>query len=329
MDEDFQVSKSLAEKRRRYFADRDKKIAEKKGFRRIEVDEGPKGPQFLMVLLCVLGIALVSFKAFGPSLFQAEGADIYDTYSGTGPSSSLSGARLDPQVIQSDLIRLETALFEPDQADSLDMVAVSLRFEIDRVLTKLAVGGPRQTAAARALERLADTLPESPDLDELEGFKRDWLDFRAQHFQQASWFRSGSPSNRPSALSYAAYREASGDLLRLAGRMVSETESIVTESSKLSTSGAQDDERTQIQTQWSQTVQNWRNELRTIHSKVPGRPDTPPSSEALAAIQQLESAFRACESALPPSLPKASDLRSIEGALLRAQFATEAFDKLQ
>lgn len=328
MDEDFHVSQSLAEKRRRYFAERDKKIAEKKGFRRIEVDDGPRGPQFLMVLLCVLGIALVGFKAFGPNLFRADTSDVFDAYSGSAGNSEASGARLDPQPMQSDLIRLETALFDPDQVDSLDLVVVNLQFEIERLLSRLSGADPRQTAAARSLERLADGLPESPDLETLERFKSDWLRYRGEHFQHASWFRTPSAGNRPTGLTYAAYREASSDLLRLAGRILTDTEAVLSERSALGTVADQEETLARMTSDWNSTTQSWREELRTIRATVPSQPDRPPSNEALAAIQQLDSAFRACEGALPSGLPSDSDIQTIEAALLRAQFATEAFDRL-
>lgn len=330
MDEDFHVTDSLAEKRRRYFAERDKSIAEKKGFRRLEVDSGPKGPQFLMVLLCFLGIALVSFKAFGPSLFNTSGAGVDDIYSGVTTSTETDdGIRIDPTPLQSDLIRLETALFEPAQAGSVSEIVVGVQFEVSRVLTTLtASSDTRMESAARALEEIASRL-ERADVDSLGLFKGDWVRLRKQHFQHAQWFREMPTDAVTSATSYAVYRDVSVDLLRLVGRTLSDVEDIMAKQSGVGTLDVHQDERDALQAEWRRLTADWSSELRTVRSKMPERPDSPPSGRALAAIQQLGSAFRACENALPADrLPRESDLQTLENVLLRAQLATEAFDGL-
>ena len=330
MDEDFEPSKSLAEKRRRYFEKRDKFIAEKKGFRRIDVDTGPQGPQFLMVLLCVLGIALVVFKAFGPRLFGTEAFDVGATYT---PDSSASestnpGVRIDPEPMQSQLIRLEASLFSPDNADSLELVLIGAKFELDRVTQLLKDSSdPRQGTAGEDLELLASELSNESSLEELEAFKGRWLQLRSQHFQHASWFRKGS-SGQQSSVSYTLYRESANDLVRMIGQGLDDMEDTIRKNEQIGTLEVNREEREQLASEWREVVSSWSSELRRIRSKVPRRPDNPPSNEALTAMQQLSSALRACDNLLPDNLPSESHLQGLEAALLRAQFASEALGQL-
>ena len=331
MDEDFHPSGPLAEKRRKYFEARDKYLAEKKGFRLINMDTRPKGPQFMMVLLCVLGSALVSFRAFGPKLFVYESAVVSDVFTEqSSGSEAFLGVRIDPETVKPRLTRLENALFSPDQADSIESVINHVVFEVDGMAKALKESQDhRQEQAATELEDLRrDALKEGARAEDLKTFIDGWLKIRSTHFQFASWFRKPS-GDSDTKMSVVIYRDVAYALLSHLGEGLEETESLLPEISKAGTLEINKAFREELLKRWQATATSWSSDLKRLQERIPKRPKTPPSRSALAAIQQLDSAMQASQNKLPSDrLPTGADLKGLEDALLLAQLAADSLSGL-
>ena len=333
MDEDLEVSPSLAEKRRRYFEARDKHLREKKGFRRLNVDTGPKGPQLVMVLLCLLGIALVSFQIFGPALYQTEDEDISDVFPGDEESTtSKTGIRLDPESMRSNLTRLELALFEPSES-SFEGIVNELTAEVDRFLEYLrGHQEPREQALADDLDETAAPLrQESFDLEALEELRNRWMRLRARHFQQASWLHSASEvSTKDAEAAYAVYRDLADTLLRQVGSGLSSAEDAIEEFSAVGSLERDQPARDEILANWKDAAQSWHDDIDELRGSLPERPGTDAPADVLLAVHRLETALNESVERMPTDrLPTSEDLAAMEETLARAQFAVEAFDNLE
>ena len=333
MDDDFQPGPSLSEKRRKYFAARDKYLAEKKGFRKLDVESGPQGPQFVMVLLCLLGVALVAFQILGPALYREEAEDITDIFPGDDPDSqNRSGIRLDPEPLQSYLIRLEVALFEPSSADSFESVVSDIALELDRFseFLKASQDPGHQTFVTELESTMAPVRDESFDLESLSALQRGWIRLRSQSFQTTSWFRTPSRTERSPLPTYAVYRDIADQLLRQVGDGLSETEDVIEELSGIGTLESDQPARQDLLNRWTETAESWHDEIQALQSSLPERPSPNSPNALLDAIHRLDSALSESRSRLPSGrLPTAEDLASLEEALTRAQFAVEGFESLE
>lgn len=332
--DDFEPGPTLSEKRRKYFEARDKFLAEKKGFRKLDVESGPGGPQFIMVLLCLLGIALVAFQLFGPALYRDEGEEITDTFPGEddlGDQAS-PGVRIDPEVMQSQLIRLEVALFEPSETDSFEDIVSGLIFEIDRFSDFLKSSQEsRQEAVATELEELAASIKADEfKLEDLESVQVQWLQLRGSSFQTAKWFRRPAAIKPSAEVTFAVYRDAADELLRHIGSGITEAEDTIEENDGIGNLERDQLARRELLSRWQDSAQEWQAELESIGELLPDRPDSSATAELMEAIYRLETALRAGQNQMPTGrLPNAEDLLNMEEALARAQYAVEGFGEIQ
>ncbi len=332
--DDFEPGPTLSEKRRKYFEARDKFLAEKKGFRKLDVDSGPGGPQFIMVLLCLLGIALVAFQIFGPALYRDEGEEITDTFPGDEDQDdqAQSGVRIDPESMQSQLIRLEIALFEPSDTDSFEDVVNGLIFEIDRMSELLKSSQEaRQEALAADLEELSASIKADEfRLEDLESVQTKWIQLRGRSFQSAKWFRRPATLKPSSEVTFAVYRDAADELLRHIGSGITEAEDTIEENEGIGNLERDQLARRDLLSRWQESAQEWQAELESIGELLPDRPDSSATGDLMEAIYRLETAIRAGQNQMPTGrLPNAEDLQKMEEALARAQYAVEGFGEIQ
>lgn len=331
--DDFEPAPPLSEKRRQYFAARDKYFADKKGFRKLEVSSGPGGPQFIMVLLCLLGIALVAFQLFGPALYKDESEDITDTFPGEELEEQIGpGVRLDPDLMQSQLIRLEVALFDPAPASSFDEIVSGLIFEIDRMSEFLKSSRElRQEALANELDAMAGVVrADDFKLNDLASIQQQWLQIRAKSFQSAKWFRRPARLKPSAQATFTVYRDAADQLLRHVGGGITEAEDTIEENEGIGTLEQDQVARRELLSQWQESAEEWQLELKSIEELLPDRPDASASGEILEALHRLETALAAGQNQMPTDrFPNAADLLLMEEALARAQYAVEGFEELQ
>ena len=330
--DDFEPDPPLSEKRRRYFAARDKFFAEKKGFRKLDVDSGPKGPQFVMVLLCLFGIALVAFQILGPSLYRQDSDDITDIFPGDDPDpQTRAGIRLDPEPLQSYLIRMEVALFDPPPADSFETITANLSLEIDRLSEYLKTSQEpgHQNLATELESATASAREDGFDLKALVEVQNAWLSLRARSFRSASWFRKPTPSERSPQPTYAMYRDVSDQLLRQVGNGLTEVEDTIQELAGIGSQESDQTTRQDLLARWKGTAEAWRDEVLALKESLPKRPSPTAPGALLDAVHRLDKAFEQSLSRLPADrLPTAEDLTLLEETLTRAQFAVEGFDAL-
>lgn len=332
--DDFEPDPTLSEKRRKYFEARDKFLAEKKGFRKLNVDSGPGGPQFIMVLLCLLGIALVAFQLFGPALYRDDGEEITDTFPGDDGQDDQAppGVRLDPEAMKSQLIRLEIALFEPSESDSFEDIINALIFEIDRVADFLKSSQEaRQEALTVELEDLSASIKADDfKLEDLESVQVKWLQLRGSSFQSAKWFRRPATVKAGAEATFAVYRDAADELLRHIGSGITEAEDTIEENEGIGNLERDQLARRELLSRWQDSAQEWQAELESIGELLPDRPDSSATGELMEAIYRLETAIRAGQNQMPTGrLPNADDLQNMEEALARAQYAVEGFGEIQ
>lgn len=318
-------SSSLQEKRRRYFEKRDKHLSERKGFRKIEVASPSSGPQFLMVLLCVLGIALALYQIFGRDPFASEGDQVMNTFNGAeGESEPSSGVRIRPDGLKDEIAAVESALLDP-QVDSLEQMINSTSFEVGLLIRALKRDpDQRKEAAASELEVLSQDLSTDLDLEGIQRFKQDWLRFRDRNFQKAAWFHSGTGDALGHRVALAVYRGVADDLLQHVGQGIEDGEAMEQEASRVGTLDIHQATRDQLMEEWRGQAQTWNDELERLTNRAPDNRDSIPAT-SIAAVQQLKSALRDARGKLPTDrFPTAADMTMLEGVLLKAQLAVEA-----
>lgn len=255
-----------------------------KRYQRLEVENQPRGPQFLLVLLCLLGAALVAYGIFGP---QAEDED---PLAGLLPTDgeetvALTDPLVDPDALRAPIEDFERSLFLA--GGGLDDLGQQIAIDAS-ALADAATELPGSHAQQLA-EGVAQIAVEAEDgtfsLEELERLRARWPALRKRHLTASAWFRQASPRDRDRA-AIGAYSDAAEDLERSivaaalrAGALVEDEPSGI-------------DERDLQLAAWASAAEAWREELDAIDDSLPPRPPSNASSEFLDAVQRLESALR-------------------------------------
>lgn len=289
-------------------------------YRRIE-DLKRRGPQFIMVLLALLAIALILYRLFGPELLKVDEEEIADTF--VAPEvEQAADVRVDPDLLRPEIEAFEEALFGERSARGLDELAGSIAGEGNLLAEKarqLSEGRPRLSELESRVESLAAEIQApSFDLERLDELREQWLQVRLETLHRADWFASPTAAVAEDASALAAYRDAAVSLLSLVESALSEAEYF---SERVA-------EGESISGDWRDYEGDFFAELREIELTIPAeRPGTGASAQLLTAIQKLEQAVDFTRERVAVDMPgNPLDRRDYDRAVDSAQAAVDAFE---
>ncbi len=277
-------------------------------------------PQLVLILLCLLGMVAILYYIFRPG--QERGPGIIDL--GVASNPVAEAPRLDPEPYRAMVEELEIALFRTplDETGDLLVVSADVRTAADDLSSAILELEPASgLTAADLIARLGQAVPNDQIvLADIQRARGQWLRIRRQRFQAAAWFSETSPDGEVTVdTTTADYSNVASDLRALIEDGASEVDAL----SEPAASG--DDNAT---TRWRNFAGGWRQELDSLASRLPARPDSRAASGLLAARQDLERALsqaRALASSKEP--PSATDNR-FEEAINAALRAQQGFDDL-
>ncbi len=255
-----------------------------------------RAPQFTIVLLCVLGMAVILYQVFGPGR-TVGGPLIVEEEPAEDP-------RLDPEPYRPVIETLETGLFTTveDRRDLAD-AATSFAAAARQLAGRIQRLDPSHAGTASAVAMLGASASEELGFAELERLRDNWLRLRRHQYLSADWFRSpvaeGSARDR---VMLAEHREVARGLRALLYEAAAEAQSI-----------ADSEDGSEGQELWREFAADWRRRLDELWSGKPQRPSAAAASQYLIAIQELERAFQGTRTL-------ASDLGLVNGSDPGARF---------
>lgn len=185
-----------------------------KNYRRVRVAERRSGPQFLAVLLSLLGAALVLYKIFGPGLWKSDGVSVSDVAPAEAPAGSLTGP-IDPGPFRETLEGFEKPLLgqapSPDLGDLTETILrtgnkLTASLQLD---TRFAASRRVAQSLQASLDALAARKP--PQLGDFEKLRQDWLVLRQREFSPAPFFLAGGDLQPGDHFALTAYRTLVND----------------------------------------------------------------------------------------------------------------------
>ncbi len=278
-------------------------------------------PQLVLILLCILGMTAILFYIFGPGRTATTGG--IDLGVASDPASAAT--KLDPEPYRVPVESLETALFRTtiDETEDLLVVGGDIQSAADDLSAAILRDEPREgLAAADLIARMGQAIP--PDqvvLADIQRARTQWQQIRKQRFQWVDWFaRPSTAETERVTTSTADYSDVASSLRALIEDGLAEVESLSDPAATL----PEDDPAER----WRVFAGDWRQQLNSLRSRIPARPDSQADGRILAAFQDLEQALSLARTlASSGGLPSVSDTRFDEAinAALRAQ---QGFDEV-
>ena len=239
-----------------------------------------RAPQFTILLLCVLGMAVVLFQIFG-----------HRVGSETAPANTFAGGRsgsslLAPGDYQPLIQALERDLFGKIGDDlALATARASLATAARNLSAAVAEAEPSSETLRLGAEAVAGLAPPAEGdfgFDQLESLRGEWLRLRQRLFEPAPWFttpeRQGSRDARVSV--------AEDNVL--ASRLRVLFEEGAAEAQAYADSSDLPDRDTLLE----EFRAEWRQRLADTWNERPPRPESAADPRVLIAIQNLEQAFK-------------------------------------
>ncbi len=233
-----------------------------------------RAPQFTIVLLCVLGMAVILYQVFGPGRTVGNLLIVDEEEAPVDP-------RLDPEPYRQAIETLETGLFATveGRGELLD-TGTSFAAATRELSGKIQRRDPPSAGTADAIARLGAATAEAFGFAELENLRDDWLRLRRHQFLSADWFRFPVEGSAQDRVMRAEHREVARGLRALLYEGAAEIQALV---------DAEDpDEDGEL---WQEFTGDWRRRLDELWSNRPHRPSADADAEFLIAIQELERAF--------------------------------------
>ncbi|MEM9557014.1 MAG: hypothetical protein AAGC60_22340 [Acidobacteriota bacterium] len=289
-----------------------------KRYKRLEVENRPQGPQFIAVLLCLLGAALVAYGIFGPQDSEPEAPLVA---SGDLPPDaeavSSTTTRLDPELLRSPLSEFERALFR--SGDSLERIGRRIAGEslaLERATE--SIDAPAAEELASGVERIGERAGRDEfDFADLEALRGRWLVLREATLRPAGWMVSAQRTDVDRA-PIAAYGDAAAELETSLASAVAMASGLTTPDPMRGP-----DERDQRIAEWTEFAASWREQLADIERSLPQRPAASASDELLQAIQRFDLAFGQARSLARDDrlVVRAAPLTALQEAVLEAEEA--------
>ncbi|MEL7058518.1 MAG: hypothetical protein AAGN46_00685 [Acidobacteriota bacterium] len=297
--------------------------SDRRRYQRIDVEEPRRGPQSLVLLLSLLGIAIALFMIFREAPADGDGAS-FDTVPAPNLTPIGAEAELLPTLpLRSEITALERSLADVPAEDPWRDVADRIAAEAERLARAVADLDHRRSASvAESIRRYAAEARTASDFRTLGVLRDRWQALRDSHFQPFAGFRDLGGSTERASATAAAYRSGASELVAMLETARSQARSL-TEADPLD---PQDLDRRRRA--WSEYLVSWRADLTALRGRLPNRPDAEADPDLLMATQRLENALGA-------AARLAADERLIFAADLEARFdgplalAEEAITDLQ
>lgn len=250
-----------------------------KNFRRLNVAQRRRGPQFLPVLLALLGLAISALMIFGPK----KPKEVIPEFPATAPMVEVN-IPVDPVKHRPALEAFERVLFGRADAgpSGLREGLASAAKELDASLRP--VGSPSALRLADFLADSAQRLSSAPEfsLVDLAELRARWLAVRGRDLQAADFLATVQADPGRDAATISVYRELLGALegqVARAGGLYAVIDD--PEAEPTARRGALE-----------QAAKDFAAELRTNRLRLPARPTLNETSDAMmVAINELERAF--------------------------------------
>lgn len=272
-------------------------------------------PQFFIMLLCVLGIAVVLFRIFGPSLLPKD-----EAIESLDVSQQSADRQLDAEAYRPAIESFENALFRADATTRADLQVARGRIaSAAEVMSDAIQQRDGDAAASREVSDLVDGIEgNNLTFDRLESLRDRWLRIRNRHLTGADWFYQPAGARQSTSVearaSVAEYRDIAFELSSLLREASSEVASL-----------AGQDDRNQ---RWQELTVYLNDQLRDITERKPKRPRSGSDDRLLLAFQKLEKAFNTARSLGGSSSPP-NDASRFDDALRLAEEALQGFDDVR
>ena len=250
-----------------------------------------RAPQFTIVLLCVLGMAVILYRVFGPG--QSVGAAVLTE------EEVVADIRLNPERYRPSIETLEAGLFATVE-DGRDLADAGISFTTAAEVLSASIQrlDPQDGGTAAALAALGASTREGFDFVALERLRDNWLRLRQRRFRSAAWFLTpeiqGSTRER---VMLAEHRELARGLRTLLYEGAAEVQAI-----------AESEDASGGDELWRRFAADWRQRLDVLWQGKPPRPSASAAVELLIAIQELERAYQRTQAlASDPGLVEVGD----------------------
>ncbi len=276
-------------------------------------------PQLVLILLCILGMTAILFYIFGPG---QETTDLIDL--GVASGAATAAPKLDPEPYRAPVETLETALFRTTIDETGDLLVISgdIQSAATDLSTAILRDEPREgLEAADLIARMGQAIPiDQVVLADIQRARAQWLRIRQQRFQPADWYsRPAADGVERTTISATDYSDVASSLRALIEDGLAEVEALNDPAAAADGDPAE---------RWRVFAGDWQEQLDSLQSRVPARPDSQADGGMLAAFQDLEQGMRQARTlASSTGLPAVSDTRFDEAinAALRAQ---QGFDEV-
>ncbi len=276
---------------------------------------GPErsGPQFLVLLITLLGLAILAFSLANRIQENRSRAEAEDE------GAVASSNKLDPGLMRREIEAMERAVGETPEA-GLENAGIQIRSaaqELYAAIDRLGPEGSRPTLLA--LEDWIQGIPEegfSPS--DLRSARSTWKRIASRGFNSAPWWSStGSPTQDDGRVILLAYRDAAEALVALADEGAAQVAAYATPE-------LQGDDG------WSSFSEDWLLRIEGVGKRLPSRGNLGAESRFLAGVQDLRNALsRLTRLAGDRSLPSRGNAQSnLEEAIDQAERARATFDAL-
>lgn len=280
-------------------------------------------PQFVVMLLSLLGIAVVLYRIFGPGDVTADTPDSEGEVEAAAFVASAS--KLDADRYRGAIQQVDQALFETPAADlgvTSDQVVTALG-QLSRELNQDP--SPKSRAAVEALDELSGRVSGATlDFGFLQVIREDWDRFRREHFGTELWYvRLAAIDERTDRAALTTYRDVAADLSSL---MDEGTNRAVEAATPLAPNVIDPEFQARKLEEWRGFQSDWRRQIEGLKSRLPSRPDANTDPRILLAAQRLEQAFSQAASLASASGLPAPD--RVEDAFDAVEQARQSFEDL-
>ena len=264
-----------------------------KNYRRVRVAEKRKGPQFIFVLLALLGAALALYKMFGADLFESETALVTEAGAEAPATEVAVGGPIDPQPYRAAIEAFERPLLGAAASPGLDSSADAILVAGTALASSLQLDNRYSNAkeAGASLQTLLDRLAakEPPTLEDLGQLRQEWLALRRDRFRTADFFFAAAPATAAGdQLALAAYR---GQASALDQALDNAFDRAAVLSREPEPGEETAEEKARRLAAIDDLARDLRQELGRLQAGQPARPSGQVDPSLMVAIQSLEQAY--------------------------------------
>ena len=285
----------------------------------------PQRPQFLILLLSLLGMAGMAFYLFGPYAEAVTDRPLTGTPPDLTPEKN--AVRLDSDLYRDEIVRLETSLLRSADSD-LSNLFDSIGSGLEDLAAAIREREPaeRQMAAADLDVVAGPFNAATPELEALRDARDGWLRIRRERFTRESWFGVVANAETDRAV-LATYQQAAQDLVGLILEAQLEAEALAEPSTPSYGTDLDRAAERDRKERWQSYLGDLQQRLEQLRSDLPARPDAGAPAQLLMATQKLEQAIERTRS-MTRGTTATSASRSLDPLVQMAEDARQAFDEL-